>query len=122
MFYVLLAIRQPGRQHIYRFSLQPSLPPLRQYLPSSIGLVCLYQSIDVTQPILALIRIGFERRLEVKQTGSWLLYLHRQQSQIVVCIRVIRLSLQNSSVKTFGVLQLTRLVVSNSLLKYLFHA
>ena len=108
---------KPTCQRFDHFSLQSALPPLLQYLPGSISLACLDQRINITEPVLALIRVGFQCHLEVRQPGSGLLNLHRQHSQVMVRIRVTGLGLQNGTIKTFGVLQLASLVVCDGLLQ-----
>jgi hypothetical protein len=65
---------------------------------------------------LPLIRIRFQRRLEVGQSSSRLLRLHRKNTQIVIRIRVQRLHLQNGPVEALGVLEPTGLMVSDRLL------
>jgi hypothetical protein len=50
-----------------------------------------------------------------KKAGRWFPCLHRQHSQVVVCIGVIRPGLKNGSIKTFGVLQLACLMVGDCL-------
>lgn len=71
----------------------------------------LNQRVDVAQPVLLLIRVGFQRILEMGQPGSRLFDLYGQNAQIVVRIRVIRLGLEDGAVEAFGVLQLSDLMM-----------
>ena len=76
--------------------------PQRQHLLRSLRFIGLNQRVDITQPVLLLLRPGFECCGKIRQPGTGLLCLHGQNAQTVVGLRVIRLALQDAYARDCG--------------------
>ena len=68
-----------------------------------------------------MLRIDLYCQFEVGQSGSWLLHLDSQYSQIVVRVRMVGLDLQNGAVHAFGILQPACPMVRDGLLEGLIY-
>jgi hypothetical protein len=93
---------------------------LRQRFARCIRPTRLDERIDVAQPILPSTRVGVAGCLELRQGGRKLAHLQRQNTEIVVRIRVIGLREQDIAIEALGLRQLTGVVESDRLLQRRF--
>lgn len=108
---------EPRGQGIDRFARKPAGAALVEHVAGGGGLAAVDQRRDQREPILADIRIGIDRRLQVRQSGARLADLAGELAQVVVGIGVVGRLLQDRAVERFGFTQPTRLVMGDGVLQ-----